>query len=121
MNDQVFTRATGGLDDIDRTLASLRSRFFTHRNYHELQSAFTRLIKRRRADLELGGQKEAHGIAVIGDSGSGKTTAVRRLFTTYPDLQTLESGVETFKKKIRSKFSGDGLIIYSSNFESSKY
>lgn len=94
MSDQAFTKASGGLDDIDRTLASLRTRFFTHRNYHELQSAFTRLIKRRRADLELGGQKEAHGIAVIGDSGSGKTTAVRRLFTTYRDLQILEPGVE---------------------------
>lgn len=58
MNDQTFTKASGGLDDIDRTLASLRTRFFTHRNYHELQSAFTRLIKRRRADLELGGQKK---------------------------------------------------------------
>lgn len=83
-----------GVDDIDRRLATLRARFFAHRNYRELQSAFTRLLNRRRADLELGTQKETPGIAVIGDSGSGKTTAVRRLFATHPNLQTLQPGVE---------------------------
>lgn len=94
MSNKVTATAVRGLDDIDRALAQLRARFFAHRHYRELQENFTTLLNRRRADLEFGSQNEARGIAVIGDAGSGKTTAVRRLFATHPDLQILLPGVE---------------------------
>ncbi|WP_182912823.1 TniB family NTP-binding protein [Paracoccus onubensis] len=94
MSNKIAATAATGVDDIDRALAQLRARFFAHRYYRKLQESFTTLLNHRRADLEIGSQNEAHGIAVIGDSGSGKTTAVRRLFATHPDLQTLQPGVE---------------------------
>ncbi|MFT3810152.1 MAG: TniB family NTP-binding protein [Micropepsaceae bacterium] len=94
MNKKIFGTAINNIDDIDRNLARLRARFFAHRHYRKLQESFSALLNRRRADLELGNQNEARGIAVIGDSGSGKTTAVRRLFSTYPDLQKLQPGIE---------------------------
>ena len=94
ISEHCIAATAAGLDDIDRTLAQLRARFFAHRNYRELRDAFTALLNRRRADLEIGAQNEARGIAIIGDSGSGKTTAARRLWATYPDLQAQEPGLE---------------------------
>ena len=94
MSKNSIAATVAGLDDIDRTLAQLRARFFAHRNYRELHDAFSALLNRRRADLEIGAQNEARGIAIIGDSGSGKTTAARRLWATYPDLQAQQSGLE---------------------------
>ena len=94
MCENSIAATVAGLDDIDRTLAQLRARFFAHRNYRELRDAFSGLLNRRRADLEIGTQNEARGIAIIGDSGSGKTTAARRLWASHPDLQAQEAGVE---------------------------
>lgn len=94
MSKKLYATPATGIDDIDRILARLRARFFAHRHYRELQQSFATLLNRRRADLELGSRNEARGIAVIGDSGSGKTTAIRRLLATHPDLQVLQPGIE---------------------------
>jgi len=94
ISEHCIAATAAGLDDIDRTLAQLRARFFAHRNYREFRDAFSALLNRRRADLEIGAQNEARGIAIIGDSGSGKTTAARRLWATYPELRAQEPGLE---------------------------
>lgn len=94
MSKNRIAATVAGLDDIDRTLAQLRSRFFVHHSYVKLADEFSALLNRRRADLEIGVHKEVHGIAIVGDSGSGKTTAARRLWATYPDLQSQQAGVE---------------------------
>ncbi|MFC3059731.1 TniB family NTP-binding protein [Paenirhodobacter populi] len=94
MSNTVPAAARPDVQDIDLALARLRARFFAHRHYRDLQESFTTLLNRRRADLKLGSQNEARGIAIIGDSGSGKTMAVRRLLATYPDLQTVRPGIQ---------------------------
>ncbi|WP_175392872.1 ATP-binding protein [Leisingera sp. JC1] len=76
---------TGHLEiqDVDIRLARLRARFITHQPYRNLQEQFDRLLRRRRAVLSLGTYTEAKGIALVGASGSGKTTAVNRLIGKF--------------------------------------
>lgn len=71
------------IQSVDIQLAKLRTRFITHQPYRDLQEQFDRLLRRRRAILSLDTYLEAKGIAVVGASGSGKTTAVNRLISRY--------------------------------------
>lgn len=66
-----------------RKLAQLRKQFVQHESYLELSNQFDRLIERRRFELAENNVFEARGIAVIGGSGSGKTTAVDHLFRKH--------------------------------------
>ncbi|GHF01417.1 hypothetical protein GCM10016455_22950 [Aliiroseovarius zhejiangensis] len=79
--------------DIGQKIMALQRRFVTHARYRELEAKFDALLYHRRAGIELGQHHEAHGIAVIGRSGSGKSTAIRRLFSRHSDLQLLADGV----------------------------
>lgn len=67
-------------------LTRLKGTFFRHPRHAQLEEAFNRLLEQRRAEMKLGLRREATGIAVIGASGSGKTTSVQRLIAKHPDL-----------------------------------
>ncbi len=68
---------------ITTKLLSLRGIFADSPAFHQLQEQFHHLLEMRRAENEAGIFGEARGIALIGASGSGKTTAVNRLLRTY--------------------------------------
>lgn len=67
-------------------LTRLRATFFRHPRHQKLEREFEALLQQRRAEIQLGLHNEMHGIAVVGASGSGKTTAIRRLIAKHPDL-----------------------------------
>ena len=75
--------------DVARTVSDLRARFVAHDRYVDLCHEFDLLLHRRRADLAAGRSPEARGIAVVGNSGSGKSTAVARLLGRHPGIQRL--------------------------------
>lgn len=72
--------------DIPQRVLALRSMFSKNRTYREFERRFRYLLERRRTELAAGIVAEARGIALIGASGSGKTTAAEHLFATQPDL-----------------------------------
>ncbi len=80
--------------EIGRVTADLRTRFVKHKRYLHLAEEFDLLLYRRRAEIERGLHSEARGLVVIGASGSGKTTAIRRLFAKHQDLHLPQPDVE---------------------------
>lgn len=78
-------------DQIATTVVELRAFFAHHEGYAMLREQFEILLAERCAALAAGRPVEARGIAVIGDTGSGKTTAVRHLLRNYLP----EAGEET--------------------------
>lgn len=75
--------------EIGRTISSLRAKFVSNDRFDELAEQFDLLLYRRRADLEAGRQSEARGIVLTGNPGSGKSTAINRLFSRHVDLSVL--------------------------------
>ncbi len=73
-------------DEIDVQIARLRDMFVSHQVFHDLKLVFDRHLRQRRAAIRLGSRSEARGIALIGASGSGKSTAADRLFDNHTDL-----------------------------------
>lgn len=67
--------------DAARIAVTLRAKFFAHPGYDAAHERCRRLMDLRRAELEFGLSKDTGGIAVIGESGSGKTTAVQRILS----------------------------------------
>ena len=78
--------ADGTLNGIPQRVLALRSMFSKNRTHRELDERFRYLLDRRRTELEAGVVAEARCIALIGASGSGKTTAAEHLFASQPDL-----------------------------------
>lgn len=76
---------------VARIAASLRKHFVAHPVYDTTLRLFHQLMDKRQAELDLGLFSEGRGIAVIGESGSGKTTAVRRVLSRM-DLSDTEPG-----------------------------
>lgn len=72
--------------EIAHRIVALRQIFAHHDAYQQAEEQFQLLLDRRRAELAAGVVMEARGIAIIGASGSGKTTAVARLLSHTPDL-----------------------------------
>ncbi|PZX10953.1 TniB protein [Palleronia aestuarii] len=64
---------------IGEQIADLQAHFVRHEGFRRLEEDFRLLRHRREADIKAGRSREVRGIAVIGASGSGKTTAVDRL------------------------------------------
>lgn len=87
MNSQVLTPDRAA--KIGHMISTLRARFVTHDQYIELSDQFDLLLYRRRADLAAGRQPEARGIVLVGNPGSGKSTALQRLFNSHSELETL--------------------------------
>lgn len=81
--------------EIGRVVADLRTRFVKHKRYLRLAEEFDFLLYRRRAEVEGNLQSEARGLVVVGASGSGKTTAIRRMLSKHKDLQLPCSGNST--------------------------
>lgn len=79
---------------IGEKVSSLQKRFVKHDRYRELECEFDAILYHRRANIGEDQHPEARGIAVVGLSGSGKSTAIRRLFHKHSDLQLLSDGVE---------------------------
>lgn len=77
---------------IGRKISKLKSHFAMHERYSVLEREFLICLHRRKAELEQGIVAEARAIAVIGASGSGKTTAVDRLISKCPDLVLEQEG-----------------------------
>lgn len=78
---------TDGINnDIPQRILALRTMFSKNRTYREFEERFRYLLERRRAEIAAGLVAEARCIALIGASGSGKTTAAEHLFATQPDL-----------------------------------
>ncbi|MCE8418865.1 TniB family NTP-binding protein [Rhodovulum sulfidophilum] len=80
---------------IHRELARLRNRFVPRGCYVQLTEAMSVLEDRRRAELAEGLNPEARGVAVIGNSGSGKSTAVAHFFRGHETLRLLSHDAET--------------------------
>ncbi len=72
--------------EIGAKIAALRSMFISNDRFESLSDQFGRLLQRRRAEIENDMTVEARGIAVIGSSGSGKTTAIDRMISRHPAI-----------------------------------
>lgn len=68
---------------VGETIAGLQAHFVRHRQFNQLEHQFQILLHRRQADIANQRANETRGLAVIGASGSGKTTGVERLLRSH--------------------------------------
>lgn len=81
--------------EVARVVTDLKARFFPTPSYREFQREFDLLLAERRANLAVGRQKEVHGLLILGPSGAGKTTLVRKALHQHPSgLHMLSEGEE---------------------------
>lgn len=66
-------------DEIRKAIQNLRSVYVPTPAYRTLEMHFRALLEQRRADVADGMINNARGIVLVGQSGSGKTTAIREL------------------------------------------
>ena len=66
-------------NSIPEQILRLKTIFADSPTYKNLETEFHRLLEQRQAEISAGLVNEARGIALIGASGSGKTTAIKRL------------------------------------------
>lgn len=81
--------------EIQTQLTRLRSRFVPRQCYQKFADAVGNLEDRRRAEIAEGLHPEARGIAVIGNSGSGKSTGINHFFRKHDTLSLLSEDRET--------------------------
>ena len=60
-------------------IAALRDHFVQHERFDPLENRFTLLAEKRMADIATGRAREAHGLALSGASGAGKSAAIMHL------------------------------------------
>lgn len=72
-------------------IADLRERFIRHERYEPLRARFQLLIEKRLADIAAGRTTDAHGIALSGASGTGKSCAMAQLLNTARDYLSASS------------------------------
>ena len=72
--------------NVQQRVLDLQSVFSGTHAYRQLEIRFRSLLDHRRAQIDAGVVTEARAIALIGASGSGKTTAAKRLISSQPDL-----------------------------------
>lgn len=80
--------------NVGEAITQLRAMFIRHERYAALEDEFDRLLYQRRAAMEAGSVAEAPGLALIGGSGSGKSTALRWLFRRHEELKPLSADFE---------------------------
>lgn len=78
-------------EQVARIAVSLRKHFVAHPGYEAVRQLFREIMDKRRAEIDLGHSSEGRGIAVIGESGSGKTTAIQRILRKI-DISDAEPG-----------------------------
>ena len=71
---------------IEARVAPLRKIFLKNSAYRHFEQMFTELLERRSSEIAGGVTREARCVALIGGSGSGKTSAVRHLLAHHPRL-----------------------------------
>ncbi len=71
---------------VRKVIQDLRSAYMPTAAYRTLDHNFRKLLEQRRADLEDGITANVRGIVLVGQSGSGKTTAMRELVRQTQDL-----------------------------------
>ncbi|MBY5971424.1 ATP-binding protein [Ferrimonas balearica] len=62
-------------------LSELENHFVHHERFAPLEQRFRFLIQKRLADIGSGRSREARGLTLTGESGAGKTTAIKHLLT----------------------------------------
>jgi hypothetical protein len=70
------------MNDLSTTaerIAKLQGHFFRHERFAPLEQRLTFLMEKRIADIRSGRVREAHGIALLGASGTGKSWAIEQL------------------------------------------
>lgn len=102
---------SGPASQVDELIALLRCRFIHHEAFEDLQEQFDRQLRRRRAAISLGNRMEARCIAILGASGSGKTTATDRLFEGRHDLILPDAG-EDIAEVIRLQVPSPATLKY---------
>ncbi|WP_449045964.1 TniB family NTP-binding protein [Paracoccus versutus] len=60
-------------------VAALRDHFIHHERFELLEARFAMLVAKRLSDLDAGRSSEAHGLALSGPSGTGKSAAMHHL------------------------------------------
>jgi hypothetical protein len=73
-------------NEIRKTIQYLRSVYLKTPAYQKLETHFRSLLEQRRADMAEGMINNARGIVVVGQSGSGKTAAIRELIRKNKSL-----------------------------------
>lgn len=71
--------------ELDLAHIRLKNLFFRHPQHDVLTEQFALLFRRARLERELGIVNEMRGIVLIGGSGTGKTTSIGHMFSTYPE------------------------------------
>lgn len=66
---------------IAERIAELQGYFFRHERFLPLEQRLTLLIEKRLVDIRSARAREAHGIALLGASGTGKSCAIAQLIT----------------------------------------
>ncbi|MBO9434042.1 TniB family NTP-binding protein [Ruegeria sp. R13_0] len=74
-----------------KTVQDLRSVYVPTPSYRKLEADFHKLLEQRRADMADGIVNKAEGIVLVGQSGSGKTTAIRELIRKNKSLLQTDS------------------------------
>ncbi|UWQ14143.1 TniB family NTP-binding protein [Aliiroseovarius sp. M344] len=90
-----MTKHTRLSPEIHVKLAKLRGRFMPRKCFVDMSDAICNLEDRRRAEISQGLHPEARGLAVIGNSGSGKSTGVAHFFRKSETLSLLADGNDT--------------------------
>lgn len=86
-----MTSKTMPPEEVARLAVSLRKHFVAHPGYETARKLLGELRDKRQAELDLCLPSEGRAIAVIGESGSGKTTAVRRMLEHIGPLDVAPS------------------------------
>lgn len=77
---------TNTTTSVRKIIQDLRSVYVPTPSYRKLETYFQSLLDQRRADMAAGLISHARGIVLVGQSGSGKTTAIRELIRQNRDL-----------------------------------
>lgn len=70
-------------DEIRKRVQELRKLYISRPEFNKLDICFQKHIEQRRADEADGEAFKARGLMLVGQSGSGKTTAIRELVRKY--------------------------------------
>lgn len=67
------------IPQIAQKVAHLRDHFVHHERFEPLEARFAMLLAKRLSDIDAGRSSEAHGLALSGASGTGKSAAMNHL------------------------------------------
>ncbi|MEP3346761.1 MAG: TniB family NTP-binding protein [Litoreibacter sp.] len=80
--------------EIRKRVQALRKLYIPRPEFNKLDVCFQKHIEQRRADEADGEAFRARGLMLVGQSGSGKTTAIRELIRKHSTLITTDSSLE---------------------------